>query len=125
MPNPEKPSVNTERQLITIEEEIEEPTGTLAEVVQYIAELQQQYGKYQNVTLNYVPITYQDYQYEIKYERLETDDELAERIETEQKAVDEWLKTQQKEQLKQQILDKKERLQQELTQLDSELKKLN
>ncbi|MCT7971271.1 hypothetical protein [Laspinema olomoucense] len=120
----EKPKINTERQMTTIVEEIEEPVGTLVEVVGYILKLQEKYQQYRNVTLNYVPITYEDYQYEVRYDRLETDDELAQRIQDEQDALDEWLKSQQKEQYKEQLIEQKQQLQQQLTQLEQELKKL-
>ncbi|MCT7958841.1 hypothetical protein [Laspinema palackyanum] len=121
----EKPQVNTERQIITIEEPIDEPIGILNEVFEYIQQLQAKYGEYKNVTLNYVPVTYEDYQYEVRYDRLETDDELNERIQNERTALEEWMKTQEKEQLKQQIIEQKQRLQQELTQLEQSLKTLD
>jgi len=121
----EKPQVNTERQIITIEEPIDEPIGTLNEVVEYIQQLQEKYGKYKIVTLNYVPVTYEDYQYEVKYTRLETDDELNQRIQNEQMALEEWMQTKQNDQLKQQLLEQKQKLHEQLTELEQELKILD
>lgn len=116
-----------ERSLINIAIEIAVPEGTFDEVIAYFQDLKTQYSQFKNVRISYglSDESYDEvYNYYVNYSRLETDDEMNDRIEQEEKAMEAWMKKQAKEDAKQAMLKRKAELQSELERLQNDLRGL-
>ena len=122
------PVVNNERQTITIAEEIDVPEGTFEEVIAYFQEVWEKYGYSTEARLSYdlSNESYDDYDYayNVTYTRLETDEEMNNRIESEKIALKAWMDKQTKINAEVAILARKAELQRELAQLEANLKEL-
>ncbi len=75
--------------------------------------------------MDYVAVTYEDYVYQISYDRLENEAELETRIAKEKFAVREWEQKQLDLIEKQKILAQKHELQEQLIQLNQKLQELD
>jgi hypothetical protein len=121
------PVVNNERQTITITEEIDVPEGTFEEVIAYFQELWEKYGYSTDARLSYYlsDESYDDIcEYNVTYTRLETDEEMNNRIESEKIALKDWMDKQTKINAEVAILARKAELQREIAQLEANLKEL-
>jgi predicted metal-dependent peptidase len=115
------------RSIVNVAIEIDVPDGTFDEVIAYFQALKTQYGQLENVRLSYglSDESYDEvYNYYVNYSRIETDDEMNDRIEQEEKTMEAWMKKQAKEEAKQAMLKRRSDLQSELERLQNDLRGL-